>query len=322
ITEIYAGNQNWPGNNMKYFRKYTEEYEPDAPYGQDGRWRWLIYDTDFGFGLYDDQGYTHNTLNFATVPDGSDWPNPAWSTLFLRRLLENQEFQNNFINRYADLLNTTFLPDRLTGLIDELAANIADEIPSHRQRWGTPTNWENKVQVMRDYAEERPAYAISHILDKFNLSGTLEATLQVSDPEEGYIQINTIEITASTPGVAADPYPWTGIYFNNVPITLKAIPNPGFQFSHWSGAVSSTDEEVTVTPTADFSIQANFVPEQVFGLQVIYFWLMDNNIENDTPLENLEATYSVTGTPGNLIFSSSLGADYPFTSDHPSWRQD
>lgn len=321
ITEIYVGNEDWPANNIKYFRKNTQEYEPDAPYGHDGRWRWLLYDTDFGFGLYDSQGYTHNGLSLATETNGTDLPNPLWSTLFLRSLLENQEFKNNFINRYADLLNTAFLPDRLTGLIDGLAANIADEITSHWQRWGSPSGWDDKVQVMRNYAQERPGYAISHILDRFDISGTLGATLQVSDPDEGYIQINTIEITGSTLGVSVDPYPWTGTYFNNVPVTLKAISKPGYQFSHWSGAVNSTDEEIRITPTADFSVQANFMSEQISDSPVIYFWLMDNNIENDTPLESLDATFTATESPASLSFSSSSGADYPFTSDHPNWRE-
>ncbi len=40
IAEIYSANADWPGNNLKLWR-------PRTP---DGRWRWMLFDTDFGFG--------------------------------------------------------------------------------------------------------------------------------------------------------------------------------------------------------------------------------------------------------------------------------
>src|SRR5699024_5241393 len=52
-SEIYFGNADWPGNNIKFWRKTTNKYEPNAPYGHDGRWRWMVFDTDFGFYLGD-----------------------------------------------------------------------------------------------------------------------------------------------------------------------------------------------------------------------------------------------------------------------------
>lgn len=70
-----------------------------------GRWRWILYDMDFGFGLYNPKAYELNTIEFATATDGQGWPNPPWSTLVLRKLLENEEFKIAFVNRFADLLN-------------------------------------------------------------------------------------------------------------------------------------------------------------------------------------------------------------------------
>ena len=51
IAEIYAGNDDWPDNNIYIWRMKTDQYEPNAPIGQDGRWRWMLFDLDFGFGL-------------------------------------------------------------------------------------------------------------------------------------------------------------------------------------------------------------------------------------------------------------------------------
>jgi hypothetical protein len=124
IAQIFARNTDWPGNNTDYFRKQTSQYTPDAPHGQDGRWRWMMFDTDHGFGWSGGASWTHNTLQGASS-------GTSWATVILFKLLENQAFRNEFINRYADLLNTTFLSDRLISMINEIAERIADEIPVH-----------------------------------------------------------------------------------------------------------------------------------------------------------------------------------------------
>ncbi|MCH2105176.1 MAG: CotH kinase family protein, partial [Planctomycetes bacterium] len=40
--QIWANNTDWPQNNMKFWR----------PQEDGGKWRWLLYDTDFGLGLF------------------------------------------------------------------------------------------------------------------------------------------------------------------------------------------------------------------------------------------------------------------------------
>jgi hypothetical protein len=97
VAEIYFDNQDWPGNNIKFWKPKTG-----------GKWRWILYDTDFGFGLFNSGAYQNNTLAFATNPNGPGWPNPPWSTLFLRKLLINNSFRYEFINCFADYANTIF----------------------------------------------------------------------------------------------------------------------------------------------------------------------------------------------------------------------
>ena len=68
VPEVYYNNGDWPHNNLGLWRKRTDAYVPDAPRGHDGRWRWLLYDTDFGMGLYG--GYTENTLSRVLTSTG------------------------------------------------------------------------------------------------------------------------------------------------------------------------------------------------------------------------------------------------------------
>lgn len=321
ITNIFIQNTDWPGWNTLFWRKNTV-YNPNAPYGNDGRWRTAIKDTDAGFGLMLDIN-NHNTLEFATALGGPEWPNPEWSTLILRRLLENPSFKLSFINRFADMMNTYFLPERVIDLSEQFADVIEPEIAEQYDRWGAPYSvswWLISQNEIETFADERPDYQRAHIRSKFAISSDIDATLDVSDASHGYVKINTIEINPDTPGVAVNPYPWTGIYFHNIPVTLTAIPLEGFTFSHWSGAVSSTNAEITYTPTADFSITANFISAgEPATEEPIYFWMMDGNIVNDTPLTSINSTFEV-GIEGVLNYQSCL-VGYPFDSSHPSWRK-
>ncbi|MDY0088771.1 MAG: CotH kinase family protein [Flavobacteriaceae bacterium] len=322
ITNIFVQNTDWPGWNTLFWRKNTT-YQPEAPYGNDGRWRTAVKDTDAGFGQMLDVN-DHNTLEFATATDGPYWPNPAWSTLILRRLLENESFKTSFINRFADLMNTYFLSDRVVTLSNEFKARIQPEITQQIARWKAPSSfswWNTSTNLLNTFAEERPAYQRLHIREKFDISSDLTAILDVSNDTHGYIKINTIDITPETPGVSENPYPWTGIYFHNIPITVKAVALPGFEFSHWTGSISGTDAEITFTPTEDFSVTAHFTDgEPVEEVTPIYFWMMDGNIPNDTPMTSINSSFEVGSSDGVITYESCFEG-YPFENGHPNWRK-
>ena len=322
ITNIFIQNTDWPGWNTLFWRKKTASYEPEAPYGNDGRWRTAIKDTDAGFSLMLDIN-DHNTLEFATATGGLEWPNPEWSTLILRRLLENESFKLGFINRFADMMNTFFLPERVVGLSNQFASVIEPEIAQQYNRWAAPYTfawWLDSQNVVETFALDRPTYQREHIRTKFGISNDVEATLNVNDDTNGFVKINTIDINSDTPGVSVNPYPWTGIYFHNIPVTLTAIPLEGYTFSHWSGDVSSTETQITYTPTGDFSVTANFVPSQEPATEEpIYFWMMDSSIANDTPLTFINSSFEIQND-GVLNYQSCLEG-YPFDNTHPNWRK-
>ena len=53
-TNIFISNSDWPGNNIKFWNH------------PEGKWRWILYDTDFGFAsFFNEQNYNHDTLSFA-----------------------------------------------------------------------------------------------------------------------------------------------------------------------------------------------------------------------------------------------------------------
>ena len=236
LIQIYINNQDWPGNNIKFWNTIN----PDS------KWRWILFDTDFGYGIWNTTDYVFNTLQFALEPNGPGWPNPPWSTLMLRRLVTNISFRNNFINQYCDRLNVDLYPDRVYADLDSLQNLYDNEIQYHINRWwGTYSNWLNIINNRKTFAGYRPGYAREHLQEEFSLGNELNITVNVSDENAGRVKVNT---------VFPESYPFTGIYFEDVPIQLRAVPKAGYKFVRWEGS----------NVTSDLTIQYNMVDEGNF----------------------------------------------------------
>lgn len=254
VLQIYCDNRDWPGNNVRIWRKRTPTYEPNAPYGHDGRWRWMVFDLDFGFGLYEGkEAVKNNSLKRATEPNGPIWPNPPWSTLLLRSLLENDNFKKQFINVFADRLNTIFQPAVVLEKIEAMEKLYYPNIKKHITRWNlhdnNVKNWKKEIEIMKKFAMERPEYIRQHIVEYFDLSGT--STLEIEMSQGGIVKINTIQIEHSDA-------PWEGIYFKDVPITIEAVPNPEFEFAGWEGISKSQDRILKVNLSNHSYLKAVF----------------------------------------------------------------
>jgi hypothetical protein len=268
--EIWCGNTDWPGNNQRVWRAVTPNTSAGANARLDGRWRWLLYDTDFGLGLdffyvigYGD-GPNHNTLAHATTSTGTDWSNNEVGTRLLRKALDNQTFKRKFINRFADLLNTSLSANNATATLDQFQATYSPNMSEHVLRWRQPIDWTGVLTRIRNYVQLRPAAVRSHIVSKFGLSGSANLVVNVNDATQGVVTINTIALQSTTVGVPANPYPWNSVYFKGVSLPIRAQAKSGYEFVSWSlsnakGVVLDTrNSESEITLTGDTTLTANF----------------------------------------------------------------
>ena len=243
-AEIFFDNWDWPGNNIKFWKDYTEA----------GRWRWIVHDTDFGFGLNsigeEHDTFYSNTLIAATATDGEDWPNPPWSTLILRKLLANSDFQNEFINTFADHLNTSLKTETTLNLIEHYSTQIEQEIPLHTEKWGsTNADWLSNVDLLKEFSQVRPDTVRGFIREYFSISQNQNVSIAVDGCDNASIQVNTINI---------NQFPWEGIYFNQIPIELTALAPSGYEFMRWEGDVSSTNAKIQISMDSDINVTAVF----------------------------------------------------------------
>ena len=73
-----------------------------------------------------------------------------WSTLLFRRLAQNTTFRHVFVNRFADELNSRFLPERVIDHIDDLSDAIAFDVNEHfdRLQFETMGNYWEQVTIV------------------------------------------------------------------------------------------------------------------------------------------------------------------------------
>ncbi|MBO7496714.1 MAG: CotH kinase family protein [Salinivirgaceae bacterium] len=208
VSEIYGSNNDWPHNNIKIWKSKK----------RGGRWRWFLYDTDQSYSIWGDQS---GDDKLGTCLEEKDTHGNTWANVLFRNLTKSEKFRNALANRFADRMNNEFLAKNVNHLIDSLYGNIADEIGYHNSRWGKSLN---NGQGMKDFAKNRPKNMRSHLRKHFDVGEDVKVTLYANDAKAGYVQLNSLTLKS---------FPWSGTYFKNVPISIRAIARPGYRFVRW-----------------------------------------------------------------------------------------
>ncbi|MFM2208148.1 MAG: hypothetical protein RL213_2123, partial [Bacteroidota bacterium] len=251
IATIYLGKVN-SAHNQAYWRTRTPDSLAFSRLGHDGRWRWLAFDFDNAFNYLPLDNFQYAVL---LVHDD-----------ILIHLFENESYVKTFVNRYCDLVNSSFKPSHVLGKIDGFRDMLEPVIPYQIARWGRPlsmSRWYYGLDLFRQYAIGRPAVALDHVRQQFNLPSKYNLTVDVSIVRSGYIRVNSLLINEALPGVDSMVYPWSGTYFTSVPVTVSAYPMPGYEFSHWL-ETGDTLPTITVDAASDITRTAVFrslIPE-------------------------------------------------------------
>lgn len=213
IANLYHINTDWPHHNSKFW---------SAP----GRkWQQILQDLDVSTSMFFRNQYHKNPL--PNLHDDS----LSYLAIFYKSLLNNSNFKVHYINRFADLMNTIFLPSEYMQIFDSLKAQMEPEMLKHCERWNKDyANWdEYHMKKVSDFIENRTPYMREFLREKYNLGAYDTINLSVQPQGKGSIKLNTITI---------DENNWQGLYFDSIPVRIEAIPNPGFEFVHWESSTS------------------------------------------------------------------------------------
>ncbi len=287
ISVMFYANSDWPWNNVKCWR-------PKTP---DGRFKWLLFDNDYGFH----GGHLSAISNmFDEMRNQSNG-----TTLLFFELLKNPEHRQTFINRYANHLNTTFHPARVTTMIEEMKYQTLPEMPRHIERWentfegpwwlgssiDSMEEWHDAIRVAIEFALDRGKYVRQHIMEEFGISdggtGTLE--LDITPSGAGNIRLNDhLSISKQ----------WQGLYFKENAVRLFAQPMEGYRFDGWRGAVNSDMQNIDMNVSDSTRLTAVFVQDTTSGSLVINE--INYNSADDLDTEDWIELHNASGSQLNV----------------------
>lgn len=260
-TEIYIANADWPGNNYRLWR--TRNVVDDG-YG-DGRWRWMLYDTEMSMDIYNfGKNASNDTLSPVIGKGGGMFGGATndQSTILMRSLVKNKAFCEKFVNTMMDIRNSNFAPTATIEKLEGISALYRPVMEDQFARFG-PSNvvqkynpatkyFDEHIEGMKNYLKNRYTYVPNMLKSGFSLQGNaVDVTVQTNNAAAGSVKVNTTQIDLSGGS-------WVGQYFTDYPITLTATPTAGHKFTGWSGGSTSTAATITVPLSTAITLTANF----------------------------------------------------------------
>lgn len=240
--ENYVGNDDWPDANVKSYCYLAGE----SGYGEgvfDGRYRMLLYDTDYGFGLlyyYDTIGCLVNEMTLEKILYEK-------APLFAA-LMEREDCRAYFTSYTLDLMNGAMGAENVSEQVDILHDQHRQELSRTLEVPGLVGGLlldesqlsmevvEKNILQIKNFATVRPQYVLEDIEDKFGYGK--QYTLHViCEDVLGGVQINSL---------LNEKEDYTGTYLKELPVTLTAKPGINEQFSCWLVDGVPYTEEVLV----------------------------------------------------------------------------
>ncbi len=250
LINSYVVCSDWINWNVGWWRGTNPE-------GGHQKWGYILWDEDATFGHY---------INYTGVPGQNPYVSPCYPEgltndpeehiVLLNKLRTNPEFDQYYISRYIDLINTVFRPDTMITYLDEIEAMMLPEMQGHCNRWGgSVAQWQNNVQKIRNFITTRNNILPNGLKNCYNLTGPYEFQVNIEPQGAGNVGLNSLVL---------DKFPWGGYYYGGIDIKLKALEtNNIYEFDKWilnNSVVSPSDtvKEVTLNLTMGDNLIAKF----------------------------------------------------------------
>ncbi len=283
IAQVYCDNGD-AGGNIRYWR----------PQRENARWNWVLFDTDLSMGIGDWKAYKVNTLKEMTSKNTEKWPNPAWSTFIIRKLLENDSIKQLYITRLTNYLNTIYSEETVVFTIDSIQGLLREEMPFHQQKWGGKMNtWDRNVNVLRDFGKQRPHYMRLHMQEVFGLKDTIVVKATANHPGLKALSISGLQVKGS----------YKGVYFKDFPLAVDIKVKTGYVLKGWVGDVVPNDRGI-VYPSGEVVLEPIIEKREhsTFWNQVMFNELCYANTDADSTKkeEDWVELYNATKEPISL----------------------
>ncbi len=193
IMNLFYVNLDFPGNNIVMWR----------PTAEDGRWRWIAKDTDFGLGLYG-RSSSYKTLDWIynnNYDRDNAWANQPDHTRLFRRLMADKDFSNMFFDLCCVYMGDFLNYDRIWPEIwSPMYERIKFEYPYHRKminEWWP--NYNDEMKNAQNWLKQRVDFFYKHVAEYYKL-GTptkleINTTLNDTDLADIEVEMNGVKLT-------------------------------------------------------------------------------------------------------------------------------
>lgn len=275
------------------------------PSGGAQKWRYILWDTEAALGHF--HNYTGIPNVSATAPPcqvENITVGHGHTQSLLKLINENPDVWHHYVSRYADLLNTHLSCDNMIHILDSMVNVIAPEMPRQISRWGgNMTTWQNNVQNVRDFINQRCTFLIQGLINCYNLHGPYDVHIQVEPAYTGQVKMNTVWLPS---------YPFDAFIFGGIETRLQAQGFGPYVLSHWEVNnhvinPSASATEIILNLTQGDTITAHFHNPNLHGKELLYYWHF-NTLETPQDVTSIEADYKLLlGTNPQMTYQG-IGA--------------
>jgi len=247
IMNLYFNNQDFPGNNIVLWRPRTE----------DGKWRFIAKDTDFGLGLYNHPS-DYNTIAWLYNPSydaDRAWANTSDATRLFRRLMEDPDFSREFIDRAAIYMGDFLNFEGVWHIWSPMHDAIKAEYPSHRKlinQWWP--NYDNELSAAMSWLKARTGYFYTYLKEYYGLGNLESISVVVGNKrflsDDFHITINGVPLTDNS---------LSGQFFEGRALTLSSTASDKINVTGWR-IMTISDDGKTETHEFEGDTYSLFMP--------------------------------------------------------------
>ena len=159
-VNVFANNRDWPHNNVRAWM-------------HEGKWRFVLKDIDYSWGIYDLPGQTENVIAEEIAHSENVLRGRAGEiSAAFASLMKNKTFKTQFLALVDEMVNNYFSAKTSKALIDDMVARMSPEFPRLETNiwYANPDNpadgqnsisqtyerWLKGIDTLYDYAKKRP----------------------------------------------------------------------------------------------------------------------------------------------------------------------
>lgn len=249
---IYINNEDciFEGNNWRMWRARNTDSSSEY---SDGKWRMLLYDTDFSTGIYSGgENYKDDTLERAVKSmdkQNKELEEPP-ADMF-RSLLKNDGFKDMFVRALCDMRSINFEKEAVQRKLSAFSAEYSALIDMTYERFGP--DWTNAgmgTYTLETFLNGRYGKFLDFV--KKDLETSDPVTVTVNATEGGTVTLDGRTLDGSIKGE----------WFDGLTLSLTAQPDSGKKFVKWEisgGKISDeTSDTAEVTLDGECTITAVF----------------------------------------------------------------